>query len=384
MHLNRIKDCLLDKKGSQCATQGEEAILQKKLHDLHQQIQSWCGALSRIAMALYDEDTDTLKTFIHSSNGEIPLQHYQAKLSDVPSLKQLAETGESRVISDLYHLAGTNRKHTQFLLEAGYRSSYTVPLKFNDKLFGFLFFDSTVPGYFDSSLNIHLATYGQLIAAVVKSELSSLKMLQGVIHTVKEFSRHRDGETAAHLARMSHYSRLIGVTLADKYALNDEYIEYLFQFAGLHDLGKIALPDYVLLKTTPLSLEEYCVAQTHVNKGLELLEVLVKDFALDNLSHLPMLRNIIAYHHERLDGSGYPFALKDGAIPLESRIVAVADVFDALSSRRSYKEPWELDRVIDYMVSHAGRWFDSDCVEILVKNIPAIEAIRNRFEESFY
>jgi HD-GYP domain-containing protein (c-di-GMP phosphodiesterase class II) len=139
--------------------------------------------------------------------------------------------------------------------------------------------------------------------------------------------------------------------------------------------------DSVLLKEGPLEPAEAAAMKEHVAKGLEMVAVMVREFGLSGVAHIGMLRNIIGCHHESPDGSGYPQGLKGDAIPVEARIIKVADVFDALTSERPYKKAWSNQAAFDFLESNAGRLFDAECVEALVGARDEVEAIQARFRE---
>jgi HD-GYP domain-containing protein (c-di-GMP phosphodiesterase class II) len=198
---------------------------------------------------------------------------------------------------------------------------------------------------------------------------------------------HSSGEAnplaqGAHLERMSRYARIVAKELAPKYGFDDEYVEHVFLFSPLHDIGKIGIPDSVLLKAGLLDANEREVMKTHSQKGRQLIDNMLRDFGLESFQYLNMLRNIAEHHHETLDGAGYPHRLRGDDIPIESRIVAVADVFDALTSKRPYKEAWNMDDAFQELRKLAGSKLDFDCVEALIKNRAQLEEIRDRFQES--
>ena len=115
-----------------------------------------------------------------------------------------------------------------------------------------------------------------------------------------------------------------------------------------------------------------------------MIDDLLNNFGLDNVEHLDMLRNIAEFHHEKVNGKGYPSGKKGGEIPLEARIIAVADVFDALTSKRPYKEAWDNQRAIDMLQKLAGETLDQDCVDALLKNLGTVEEIQKQFQENIY
>jgi HD-GYP domain-containing protein (c-di-GMP phosphodiesterase class II) len=191
----------------------------------------------------------------------------------------------------------------------------------------------------------------------------------------------RDPETGGHLDRMAEFSRIIARELAaeGKHAFDDEYIERIYLYAPLHDLGKIGIPDRVLLKLGKLTQAETETMRTHSRKGVEMIDQMIENFGLRHFESIDVLRNIAHYHHEAIDGTGYPVGLKGEAVPIEARIIAVADVFDALTSRRPYKSPWSNDEAFSMLGRLAGTQLDRDCVEALVLNGERVKKIQDRF-----
>ena len=183
---------------------------------------------------------------------------------------------------------------------------------------------------------------------------------------------------------MSRYARIVAKELAPKYGFDDEYVEHIFLFSPLHDIGKIGIPDSVLLKAGLLDAGEREVMKTHPQKGRQLIDDMLSNFGLESFQYLNILRNIAEHHHETLDGKGYPHHLRGDDIPIESRIVAVADIFDALTSQRPYKKAWNMDDAFQELRKLAGSKLDPDCVEALIKNRAQLEEIRDRFQESSF
>ncbi|PKU22178.1 HD domain-containing phosphohydrolase [Telmatospirillum siberiense] len=353
------------------------------LFTLHDRIKAIAPlrALSRIAIAVYDARSDLLHTFIHSSGGVQPLSNYDAKLSEVPSLQEVAANGAPRVIDDL----GCYRPdalHTRKLLEQGYRSSYTVPLMSGGKLKGFLFFNAEEPDFFAPGVIAQLWPYAQIIALAAVIELEKIDVMQAAVSTLRQISGQRDEETGAHLQRMSRYCRLIARVLADSHALSDDYIEFLFHFSTLHDVGKVAIPDSILLKPGRLDPDEVAVMRLHVVKGREIVEMMVEEFSMGRLPQIGILFNVVAYHHENWDGSGYPYKLAGEAIPLEARITTVADVFDALTSRRPYKDGWPNEKAFEFLSASRGTKFYPPAVDALLSCREEIVTIQRQFTES--
>lgn len=359
--------------------------ISQQLEVIHNQLKHEVSPhIQRLAVAVYDQESDELRTFVHSTDSEIPVNQYHAKLADVPSLQQLAKSGNPRVINDLTLLSHSNSHHTKRLLEVGFLSSYTVPILNHGHLQGFIFFDADKKQLFNNSLQQHLMIYAQLISAILSNDMVPLRTLRGAVTTAREFSRCRDEETSSHINRMSHYAHTISYQLAESHQLSDEYCEYILRFAPLHDLGKIAIPDQLLMKPGLLTTEEREIVKSHVNKGTEIIDLMIQEFNLGCINHITILRNIIAHHHEQYDGNGYPHKLAGESIPLEARIVAVADVFDALTSKRPYKDAWPLEMAMEYLQARAGKHFDHDCVNALHSQMPYIESVHNHFRDETF
>jgi HD-GYP domain-containing protein (c-di-GMP phosphodiesterase class II) len=360
------------------------APLSEKLQLLHAALAKRFAFIDRVAVAIYDPKTDELKTFIHSSSEDNPLAQYQAKLSQARSLQEIRESGKPRVVNDLTIFAKGTHEHTHRIAAQGYGASYTVPMYFNSDFFGFVFFNSYRKNVFDEEVLHLLDMFAHLISLVVTGELASLRTLISAVRAARNFVYMRDTETGAHLERMARYSRIVAKELAPKYGFDDEYIEHVFLFAPLHDIGKIGIPDSILLKAGLLDTGEREIMRTHAPKGRQLIDSMLRDFGLESFGYLNILRNIAEHHHETMDGAGYPHGLRGDDIAIESRIVAVADIFDALTSKRPYKEAWSIDDAFLELRKLAGSKLDPDCVEALIKNRAQLEEIRNRFPDASF
>ena len=353
-----------------------------KVQTIHDALRERFGFIQRIAAAVYDPATDTLKTFLHTGETTTPLAHYTARLADVPSLHEIVEKGRPRVVNDLSIFSGSPSEHTQRIVASDYRASYTMPMYHQGRLFGFLFFNSRDPDCFGEEVLRQIDPFGHLIALTIINELTTLHTLLASVKTARDMAHARDGETGSHLDRMSRFARVIAQSVAERYALTDETIEKIFIFSPLHDIGKIAIPDRILLKPGKLDPDEEALMRTHPVRGREMIDQMLAHFELGQMQDSDILRNIALFHHESIDGSGYPDGRSGGDIPVEARIVAVADIFDALTSRRPYKPAWSNDDAFDLLRQLAGRKLDAYCVNALIDNREQIEEIQRQFQEN--
>lgn len=166
---------------------------------------------------------------------------------------------------------------------------------------------------------------------------------------------HRDADTGNHILRMAKYSRLIAETLGRP----KEECDLIQNAAPMHDIGKIGIPDHILLKPSRLTPEEFSVMKNHAAIGFQILQH-------SPSKYLSLGAEIALRHHEKFDGSGYPDGLKGDAIPLAARIVAVADVYDALTSTRPYKKAWTNEAAEIFLTASKGIHFDPDCVDAFI------------------
>lgn len=352
-----------------------------RLAALHDDMQAdpLLSGIGRVAAALYEPARDVVKTFIHATDGDNPLGSVAMPLAQTPMLREILATGEPRVFDDIETTPGAAGEISRNLLRGGFRSRLVAPIIHKGAPFGVLFFNAHHPGYFTQDVMAALRPHMRAIAMMLIHQRAMIRTMLAAVRTARAIGHHRDEETGEHLERMARYAQLIAEKLASSHGLSDEFIEYLFQYAPLHDIGKVAVPDGILMKPGKLTPAEYEVMKTHVVKGEEIIDVMQRDIGLSELPYADLLRNVVGGHHEALDGSGYPRGLKGGEIPMEARITAVADVFDALTSARPYKEPWSNQAALAHLRNLAGRVFDPDCVEALAACMDQVAEIQAQF-----
>ncbi|AYV57937.1 two-component system response regulator [Leptospira kmetyi] len=216
-----------------------------------------------------------------------------------------------------------------------------------------------------------------IVKARVKTHLSLVRneelretRLQ-IIQRLGLAAEYKDNETGLHVIRMSHYSRIIALASG----FSPDCAEDLLHASPMHDIGKIGIPDHILQKQGKLTPEEWAVMQKHPAIGAEIIG--------DHDSRLLQLAKTIAQnHHEKWDGSGYPNSLKGDEIPVEARIVALADVFDALTTKRPYKKAWEISDAIEYIRKESGKHFDPNLIPVFLDVMPKLLEVKERWAES--
>lgn len=210
-----------------------------------------------------------------------------------------------------------------------------------------------------------------LAEEVSKATSSILQRERETIVRLARAAEFRDPETGAHIQRMARYSALIAELLSQP----ESFVSDLLLAAPMHDVGKLGIPDHILLKAGALTPDEREIMKRHTTIGYDILK--------DSASRVVQLGASIALsHHEKFDGSGYPKQLSGREIPLEGRIVAVADVFDAITSSRPYKKAWPLEQAMGLLREGRARHFDPDCVDVFLNNIDKALAIRDEFADN--
>lgn len=215
-----------------------------------------------------------------------------------------------------------------------------------------------------------------IVKARVKTHLSLVrtdelkKTRLQVIQRLGRASEYKDNETGLHVIRMSHYSKVIALA----YGFSEQKADDLFHAAPMHDIGKIGIADSIMLKPAKLTDEEFAEMKKHPLIGAEIIGECDSEL-------LTLAKSVALHHHEKWDGSGYPYGLKGEDIPIEGRIVALADVFDALTTKRPYKEAWPIDDTMNYIKQQKGIHFDPQLVDLLEQELDKILTIKGNWPE---
>ncbi|TXI28707.1 MAG: two-component system response regulator [Aquipseudomonas alcaligenes] len=215
-----------------------------------------------------------------------------------------------------------------------------------------------------------------IVKARVRTHLSLVRVEElretrlQIVQRLGLAAEYKDNETGLHVIRMSHYSRVLALAAG----FSEAQAEELLNAAPMHDVGKIGIPDAVLRKPGKLDGEEWEVMKQHAQIGADIIGEHPSGL-------LRMAREIALNHHEKWDGSGYPRGIGGAEIPVEARIIAIADVFDALTSERPYKKAWSVEAAVQLLREQSGRHFDPELVELFLGQLPAILEIKERWAE---
>ncbi len=282
-------------------------------------------------------------------------------------------TGEIQIVTDAYN---DFRFYDEIDKQTGYRtrSLLAVPLfDKNENVIGVIQVVNKKKGFFtnnDAELLILISNYigSTLENAILYEKLNDTKIK--LVYKLSTAAEFKDEETSLHTKRVAFYSAVI----AGAYGLSRDDVENLIVTAPMHDVGKIGIPDNIIKKNGKLTDEEFDIIKTHTTIGYNLLQ--------DDENEILQEAAIIARdHHEKWNGRGYPKGIAEEEISLHGRIVAVADVFDALTSRRPYKEPWSVEKALNLLKKESGIHFDPNLVELFMKNRDEVMDIHEKYKE---
>ena len=301
------------------------------------------------------------------------------------TLDELVTSEYPRIINDLgeHYKSIHQSEATELVIKEGLHSSLTAPIIINGKTIGFLFINSLQKNAYTDH-HVHHAL--QLVNPLRQNLYYQYLIQQIIAETAKSFvilMAKKDNETSLHITRMSLYSYNIAKKLFEsKNQIKPRLMREILWFSPLHDIGKIGIPDNILLKPGSLTHDEFEIMKQHVSIGESVITKM--DESLQKTANLKALKtaiDLISSHHEKWDGTGYPRGLKGRDIPLSGRIVAIADVFDALTSRRPYKEAFSVEKTLDIMRSSVGTQFDPWVFAAFEACLPKILSIYEDYKE---
>jgi HD-GYP domain-containing protein (c-di-GMP phosphodiesterase class II)/HAMP domain-containing protein len=295
------------------------------------------------------------------------------------------QAGALRTVNDLGadHRDNPSDACLGMLRRAGFESAMLLPTKGSGGV-ALLVFASRVRGVYASEhIDLVRNVAGQLNHALGKTALVE-GLVVSAVQGLAKLAESRDPDTGDHLARMALYAALIAEELGRAGPYQDRmsaaFIRSIHQFAPMHDIGKVGLGDAILRKAGRLSVAERLEMQRHPSIGAEVLRLCEAQVNGLGYSIFRMAIEIAEGHHERFDGTGYPLGLAGDAIPLAARIVSVADVFDALTSKRAYKEAWPVEQALAKVEAEAGAQFDPHVVAAFRRALPRVLEVYQRFE----
>lgn len=303
---------------------------------------------------------------------------------DDTSLTEILKSKASVISHDLE--ANLNRKPyspSLLLITAeGMKSNLIVPLFMGEVVFGMLFLSSIHKGYF-TEYHKYLAEklVGEISGYLNRAYFTKV-ILARITNSFAELVDNKDNETGDHINRMVAYSVALASGLMEKnipgYEVTPKFVLEIERNASSHDIGKVAIPDAILKKPGKLTPDEWVIMKTHTEVGADIFKTLREGLQVFEADFYRFAEEIARHHHERWDGTGYPDGLSGTDIPLSARIVAIGDVFDALTSKRHYKDPFGFENSIQIIKESAGTHLDPVLVEVFLDNMDAMRAINKR------
>jgi HD-GYP domain-containing protein (c-di-GMP phosphodiesterase class II) len=329
----------------------------------------------RIGIAVVSNDGLSVETLTAKSNRKVLLGRGYDQTIESSSLKQVISNREVRIINDLnsYYRKHPLSDSTRLMLEEGMNSSITLPLFIENKVIGVVFFSSTEPYVYNEEHQQFLINIANALSTSLEKSFIFEDLMISTVRGFAKIVESKDNITGNHIDRISHYSVFIAKLLEEDYDdVDDIFIRSIKRLSPLHDIGKVGIPDHILNKPGKLTDEEMVIMRTHSIHGAEVLEELLVSIGT---TEFKMAVDIAKYHHEKVNGQGYPLGLKDDEIPLSARIVALVDVFDALTSERPYKRAFSFKEAIEIIRNDSGTHFDYKLVEYLLHNLADFEML---------
>jgi len=302
------------------------------------------------------------------------------------SLYDLIESRKPMINNDLEEEFRKRPKSSSLYLltQEEIKSNLILPLTMGNAVFGFLFLSSREKNFFNLN-HLHLA---EKIVYEIKGLLNRTYFTKVVFSKItsgfSELVEKKDNETGEHILRMVNYSTLLAYKLIEKnhpdYQIQERIVLEIERNAAVHDIGKVGIPDSILKKPGKLTEEEWEIMRTHPIIGGDIFKSIREGLKAFDPELYKVSEDITRYHHEKWNGEGYPHGLKGHEIPLVARIVAVADVFDAISSKRIYKEAFEVEESFQILKNMSGVNLDPYLVEIFIENKSEVLKIYEKYK----
>ncbi len=379
---NEIGDLVTSYNQMRLRAQMIESLIEKLYGHTHfeqildfvfEQFQSFLP-YNRIGIAILSSDRKKIRALSARSDRAVSLKKNYEAILESTSLEEIIESGEPRIINDLeaYYLENPDSDSTHLMLKEGMYSSVTLPLNVRENCVGVVFFSSELKKAYTSEHTGFLKTIALSLAAAFDQSFLSDQLVVSTIEGFSKLVESKDSDTGNHIERMQRYSVMLAEMTAAKgyYAdqIDEAFIKQIEDFSPLHDIGKVSIPDYVLMKPGKLTTEEFELMKEHTHVGADILRKMNDRIEGENRAFYKVGIEIVRHHHEKFDGTGYPDGLSGHAIPLSARIVAVADVLDAITSKRPYKNAFGMETSRRIMVEGRGKHFDPLLIDVLLEN----------------
>ncbi len=346
--------------------------------------------LNHIGIALIEDDDKTV-SFAYGISDQAMAQmtekmsSYKVPLEET-SLQSILDSGKPRVIEDLvaYVLNRPQNYYNHILLQYGIKSSITIPLKINNSAFGFVFFSSKQVNAYNEEHAQFLEVLADSIAISFNKNIIINEILYGNSLALAKLAESRDHFTGEHLIRIKTYTKMITQFLATdskyKEVIDYRFIQDIEKYSELHDIGKVAIEDGILLKPGKLTELEFEIMKKHTLYGGRVLRDADASIQKGRSKIFQMGIEIAECHHEKWNGGGYPHGISGDSIPLSARIVAAADVFDALTSERPYKRAFSFEDAFKILQDGRSESFDPEIIDVMIKNKSAFEMTLLKFK----
>ncbi|MEN3043107.1 MAG: HD domain-containing phosphohydrolase, partial [Fervidobacterium sp.] len=337
----------------------------------------------RFSVALIDWESESVTAEVAyiSKPDVIPCLNpgFTQKLNETSLSLMLNENQQTRIINNLEeHYVKTKSISTHLILEEGFRSNLTALASINNRPFGFFFLSSEKEYNFNDRDARLFASISNILSHRLHYSLTTQKLLSYFGNSLVNIVEFRDNETGNHVKRVAWYGRII----AEELKLPPKIVREIYEYSPLHDIGKVSIPDAILLKPGKLDEKEWEIMKKHVENGVKIIEEFEKEskWILEE-SSLKTMKNIILEHHEWWEGSGYPEGKRGEQISIEGRIIAIADVFDALTTKRPYKEAYSFEEAVEQIIKERGTHFDPMVVDAFLKRIDDIRTVYEKLKD---